>query len=100
MSKSTREIFGVYKATLEEEQGVTFVHLDVYKWTPSTCKIIRDQLQALLDELYLKGQDNLFFYLPASESMKFHNLIRPVDKVMQSGWINVGVWYTGEEQWD
>ena len=68
-----------YKLVLEEAQGMIFLHLDVKKWSHKTLKLVREDLNNLLDRAYDLGHYYLFFFNQGGEQVKFASLVKELD---------------------
>lgn len=93
-----------YKAELEVRGGFPFIHIHVFNWNKSVLKEIRESLNEILVEFWSEGIDLLYFYNVGPEALKFTNLIRKPDHLIQqkhrTETVNTGAWETKEAaQW-
>ena len=89
-----------YIVELEEEDGQRFLHLTVFNFNKTVFKDIRKQFLDYLLDCFEEGYEIVSFYLPVGKSMKFHNMIKPVDYCLDittpKGPYKVAGWYTKE----
>lgn len=70
------ESFNVYA---EEHQGHIFLHMDVYKMSPSLMKKWREIFKVIKEEAYLNGINHLFAY---TQNLKFCQKVDKSCKVL------------------
>jgi len=76
-------------------EDTVFVHLTVRKWDKTTLKLLRQDLENILNRSYELGIECVSFVVPKSLTTKFHNLLKPTDYEMDMPNDNIlGGWYT------
>lgn len=61
-----------YRVVLEDCDSYLFVHVDVFKWSPSVLKMMKCDWEELKYDAYMNGYDNIFTY---TQNMKYSKLI-------------------------
>lgn len=103
MNRVIEEKHWVYKETndycvrIQEADGWILVHLDVYNWSPSMLKHLRQLFDKGLKEFADKGHELVFSSTLSEQTVKFCKLVKPVYEIREIDYYGTKYWVVAWE---